>query len=125
MKFLRPRFTLCTLAIVVTLVCVYFGAWEATKRYGVEGWHQGKFPNPVQISIEPQTWETAINEEAIGPFLLQRNVETVQGLFRTYHTEYRVWLFGLGFTLPFTKARPEGLSEWSREEVFSNPESFR
>jgi hypothetical protein len=29
------RFSLRTLAILVTLVCAYFGAWEATKRYGV------------------------------------------------------------------------------------------
>ncbi len=36
MKFrFRPRFTVRTLAILVTLVCVYFGAWGATKRYGV------------------------------------------------------------------------------------------
>jgi hypothetical protein len=32
---LRPRFTIRTLAIFVTLVCAYFGAWEATKRYAV------------------------------------------------------------------------------------------
>src|SRR5262245_14956452 len=31
----RPRFSLRTLAIVMSLVCAYFGAWEATKRYGV------------------------------------------------------------------------------------------
>jgi hypothetical protein len=31
----RPRFSVRTLAIFVTLVCAYFGAWEATKRYGV------------------------------------------------------------------------------------------
>jgi hypothetical protein len=29
---LRPRFSIRTLAIVVTLVCAYFGAWEATKK---------------------------------------------------------------------------------------------
>ena len=31
---IRRRFTIRTLAIVVTLVCTYFGAWEATRRYG-------------------------------------------------------------------------------------------
>jgi hypothetical protein len=31
----RPRFTLRTLAIFVTLVCAYFAAWEVTKRFGV------------------------------------------------------------------------------------------
>ena len=32
---LRPRFSVRMLAIFVTLVCAYFGAWEATKRFGV------------------------------------------------------------------------------------------
>ena len=34
-KFLRLRFSLRTLLVLVTLVCVYLAAWEATKRYGV------------------------------------------------------------------------------------------
>lgn len=28
----RPRFSLRTLAILVTLACAYFGAWEATSN---------------------------------------------------------------------------------------------
>ena len=31
----RPRFSLRTLVIVLTLICVYFGAWDATKRFGI------------------------------------------------------------------------------------------
>lgn len=31
----RPRFSLRMLAILVTVVCAYFGAWEATKTHGV------------------------------------------------------------------------------------------
>ena len=31
MRF-RPRFSIRKLAILVALVCAYFGAWEATKR---------------------------------------------------------------------------------------------
>jgi hypothetical protein len=34
-KLWRPRFGLRTLALFVMLVCAYFAAWEATKRYGV------------------------------------------------------------------------------------------
>jgi hypothetical protein len=30
-----PRFSLRSLALVVTLACAYFGAWEATKRHGI------------------------------------------------------------------------------------------
>lgn len=29
----RPRFSLRTLAVLVTLVCAYFGAWEAMKKH--------------------------------------------------------------------------------------------
>ena len=45
MKF-RPRFSVRTLAIFVTLVCCYFAAWEATKRY------DGRSPAPfIHIHI--------------------------------------------------------------------------
>ena len=33
MRRFRPKFSIRTLAIFVTLVCAYFGAWEATKKY--------------------------------------------------------------------------------------------
>jgi hypothetical protein len=33
MRFL-PRFSIRTLAIFMTLVCAYFGSWEATKQGG-------------------------------------------------------------------------------------------
>ena len=33
-RFWHPRFSLRTLAIVMTLLCAYFASWEATKRYG-------------------------------------------------------------------------------------------
>jgi hypothetical protein len=31
----RPRFSVRTLAIFISLVCAYLGAWEATKKWGV------------------------------------------------------------------------------------------
>jgi hypothetical protein len=31
----RPRFSLRTLGIVVTLVCAYLATWQATKKYGI------------------------------------------------------------------------------------------
>lgn len=32
---LRPRFSVRALLIFVTLVCLYFGGWEVTKRWGI------------------------------------------------------------------------------------------
>ena len=32
----RPRFSIRTLVIVVTLVCVYFGCWKLTGDYAVD-----------------------------------------------------------------------------------------
>ena len=32
----RPRFSVRTLLILVTLVCAYFGAWQITSRYGIK-----------------------------------------------------------------------------------------
>src|SRR5687767_11643873 len=43
-----PRFSLRTLAIVVTLVCAYFAAWEPTKRIGV-GAVEKSVNNPVFV----------------------------------------------------------------------------
>ena len=61
MKF-RPRFTVRTLAIVVTLVCAYFGAWEATKRYGTTDEHS-------QLSnLDPWIGD----EESPLPFVVSR-----------------------------------------------------
>ncbi len=36
-KRFRFRFSIRTLVIFVTLVCVYFALWEVTKRHGVPG----------------------------------------------------------------------------------------
>src|SRR5688572_30732661 len=50
----RPRFSVRTLAIFVTLVCAYFGAWEATRRNvrpreNVASVNYGDNDNPVIV----------------------------------------------------------------------------
>ena len=99
MRF-RPRFTVRTLAIFVTLVCAYFGAWEATKRYGIPGSKlkskyvkSGSAPGPCLIVLdvlEPgerdnTQWGCVIEFERV----------------RNYH----LWLFGRTIKVPFE-------SEW-------------
>lgn len=39
MTRLGPRFSLRTLAIVVSLICAYLASWEATKTWGIRQSH--------------------------------------------------------------------------------------
>jgi hypothetical protein len=79
----RPRFSLQTLAIVVTLVCVYFGLWEVTKRYGV----------PAVAAPK------AAFRSSPAP-LVVRYQQDPDDLFGDKPVYY-VWLFGPIFRLPF------------------------
>ena len=86
MRF-RPRFSVRTLAIFVTSVCVYFGAWEATKKYGL----------PVVLNDEA--------EQADSPMpLVIREVTSgfyLNAPYAIHHTsEYYLWLFGPKMKLP-------------------------
>jgi hypothetical protein len=81
---LRPRLSVRTLAIVVTLVCAYLGAWEATKRYGVD-----------------ESW----NETSLAPFIIRRNRGGLINGRWTERTTYWLWLLGPKIKLPFE-------SEW-------------
>ena len=62
----RPRFSLRMFAIVVTLICAYFSAWEATKRWGVENMSPGwtKYPDGSYHDLDFQ-------QSAPAPFILR------------------------------------------------------
>jgi hypothetical protein len=83
-KWWRPRFTVRTLAIFITLICLFFGGWEGTKRRAsyerVEG-----FPS-----------------ECIGPFVIARDWSNWSGGSR-YRREYHVWLLGPTVKLPYER----------------------
>lgn len=70
----RPRFSVRTLVILVTVVCAYFGAWEATKRYGV---HSYRTP-----------WSEFLREYSPMPFIVCVEYPYLDS------TEYNLWLFG-------------------------------
>ena len=56
----RPRFSIRTLVIVVTLVCAYFGLWEATKRWGcpsVSDWASSPAPLIVVSDEDPFSFD--------------------------------------------------------------------
>ena len=87
----RPRFSLRTLVLFVTLVGVYFGAWEATKKFGVPAvssfaeWDGSEFPDlapynahapyPFYVRISQKPWvggsadvEFALTSLTVGVF---------------------------------------------------------
>ena len=95
----RPRFSLRTLVLFMTLVCVYFGAWEATKRYGV-----GPEPDFISSSLlSPLTW----NESSPAPFIIGRDEGEYESsgsptISRwSWHRRYYLWLFGPEIQWPF------------------------
>lgn len=85
MKLRRPRFSVRTLAILVTLVCAYFGAWEVT-RASVNNEFDG-----IQFANSPMPllfWRVEIVREVWGD----------PGEWRRC---YYLWLFGPTIKLPF------------------------
>ncbi len=101
----RPRFSVRTLVIVVTLVCCYAACWGPTKRQGFED-----VVNHVRSSIDlKKRFKTAAlpssnlplvvwiyEAEADGPM-----IESAADM-STYHRCY-LWLFGYVIKLPFER----------------------
>jgi hypothetical protein len=91
---MRIQFSVRTLAIFVTLICVYFGAWEATKRYGVAP--------PLQNREEYSL--TAADDFSPIPFIV-RGEELDGGCILMRKRTYYVWLLGPKLKLPFESWR--------------------
>src|SRR5262245_23265786 len=112
MRF-RPRCSLRTLAIGVTLVCAYFGAWEATKRYGI--------PNSLRTveeafheSSQEISYTRVISARSPLPLIICQEESSVEGLRSNSDSigrqlmwehyigrQYYLWLFGPKFKLPY------------------------
>ena len=94
----RPRFSLRTLFVFVTLVCAYFGAWEATKKYGVPFGPEGPAPKRDIYSIVDSTSPVA--------FIVSRqewcvDLDGTNESRQSIHRHYYLWLFGPMIRLPF------------------------
>lgn len=114
---LRPRFSLRTLAIVVTLVCAYFGAWGLVKdrvlsnlrKAEMSRGRQKEERQGVNYKLETQL----IDIQARIPFLLERSIREYHfhPTFR-YSTigmrRYYVWILGSEFKLPYE-------TQWERQ----------
>ena len=91
----RPRFSLRTLVIFMTLVCVYFGAWETTKRFGIPDvtkfveTHDREFsPKVLEANSALPCWvRVRQRREASDPS------SKTSWAFNFYRSDY-LWMFG-------------------------------
>jgi hypothetical protein len=100
MKF-RPRFSVRTLAIVVTLVCAYFAAWEATKEYGIG------LPTPWDYSSHSPIPLLIVEDDASD---MSYAVSANNTLRTSGPRRYYIWLFGPRIKLPFESTWVESVA---------------
>jgi hypothetical protein len=115
----RPRFSIRTLVIVVTLVCCYAACWGPTKRRG---------PNAIRQHVGVDEW---IEPEPVAP-LVVRTTELRSAWLEptlpdkpTYTStqRYYLWLFGAVAQLPVAgEVELEyDMYQWTWETVPSSP----
>jgi hypothetical protein len=105
MKRFRPRFSIRTLVVVVTLVCCYAACWGPTKRRGVEA-----------VKAKPST--TDVNP--IAPLLLAANegnwidVGDQREILIRLHANrtYYFWFFGFIVKLPYEREIENNAIVW-------------
>ena len=98
----RPRFSVRTLPIVVTLVSVYFGCWVPTRSRGVaDAVRYALRPGEVRVSGMPSTGVLYIpegNAAATLPLLVVFDKIDFGVIVRR---RYYFWFFGYVAKLPF------------------------
>ena len=104
----RFRFSLRTLFIVLTILpCVYFGAWEVTKRYGIPQYQAvggqelvigGIKSHSIEIELPKGSVETSIRYYGHASSPLPFVICLTQGRRADKHL-YFVWFFGHYFRL--------------------------
>lgn len=118
----RPRFSLRTLAMLVTLICAYFAAWGATKRHVAREQSHGHLRSSHGAPL-------VLGTRALAPLLISRDIlvlpsptantptdAKVVGHSMTIsdaRTRYYVWLLGPTVELPYqANADPYTLSHF-------------
>jgi tetratricopeptide (TPR) repeat protein len=87
------RFSVRTLAIVITLVCLYLGCWEITRRYGVRPNSQSGFEFRQDQGGMVYAHPTAFVESSPMPFVICRRA------FAGDARRYLLWMFGHEYRL--------------------------
>lgn len=112
---MRLKFSVRTLAIFVTFVCAYFGAWEMTKRYASTNHKAYTVDGRGNVSASdgrlPATvgQVTAIIKEVRIPapfFIIQDEIvydfsDRQAGIVESGRTLYFFWLLGPKVKLPY------------------------
>jgi len=90
----RPRFSVRTLVVMVTLVCVYFGCWEITKRFGVR-----------DIVFHKYVFRKLNNKEEVrfAGFLSSPGPFVVSQKWTGNDETYYFWFFGYIAKLPYER----------------------
>jgi hypothetical protein len=88
----RPKFSVRTLVIVVTLVCCYLGLWKTTKSQGVED---------VKRHID-KTYFVGRDYSAVVPLVVSYRGQGPPGM-RYVHRHYYLWFFGYVAKLPWER----------------------
>jgi hypothetical protein len=104
----RPQFSMRTLAIVVSAICVYFGAWEMTKRLGVRDTTHllQEYADNGRVIVAAITPPA---EESPMPFVIRR--AEYGYMSGTY--QYYLWFFGFRWKAPYE--RPMADAHLARE----------
>lgn len=114
----RPRFSVRTLVVVVTLVCCYAACWGPTKKRGVKDVANHIFlrnPHTTMQTEEVNIWLRERCENgttAISPLVIQ--YVPVMGSVRYYY----FWFFGYVAQLPFEREMGMGEREKLWGELF-------
>jgi hypothetical protein len=90
------RFTVRALAIVVTVVCAYFGAWEATNKYVAT-------QNQPAMRVFRDGRFHALDARAPFPFVVIRDEYRAfdNSQLPTGRSAYYFWFFGYEVPLPY------------------------
>lgn len=98
---LRSRFSLRMLAILVTLVCVYFGLWSVTERYALGSESIVHFITE-NAQFDPGEVEFLIREDGSPmPFVIWRDEDAGAKSGYKRAIRYYLWFFGVEYQLPF------------------------
>lgn len=116
-RWWRPRFSLRTLGILFTLVCLYFGCWAATKRAGVQSIEQ-LLDDEFQPSSETTSpWPFVVSAQVND---LDYHLEGIIFL-RPLERRHYFWLPGVAQRLPssftnFVQKCEERWYDWTHDE---------